>query len=147
MPATGAEPKFLPADEPTNAVADWTVRGGVALFFLLFGIEKFSSEPGSHWVTLFQQIGAGDWFRYFTGFVEVAGGVLVLVPRTALAGFVLLACTMGAAALILMFVLGHPADGAFPGILLAILIAIGWSRWRPRGGSEGSYPTSSRSLK
>ena len=78
-----AEPKFLTDVEPRSAIGDWTVRGGVALFFLIFGMEKFSADPGSHWVLLFQQIGAGAWFRYFTGVVEVLGALLVLIPRTA----------------------------------------------------------------
>src|ERR1022692_3826214 len=84
-----AELKLLTDSEPRNPMGDWVVRGGVAVFFVIFGMEKFSSDPGSHWVKLFEQIGAGVWFRYFTGVVEVLGGLLVLIPRTALAGLAL----------------------------------------------------------
>jgi len=120
--------KFLQESEPRNAIGDWAIRGGVAVFFFLYGIEKFSSNPESPRVKLFQQIGAGTWFQYFTGVVEVVGGLLVLIPRTALVGLAILACTMAGAALILMFVIGRPADSIFPGIYLIGLAAIGCSR-------------------
>ncbi|MEU4345460.1 DoxX family protein [Nocardia sp. NPDC023852] len=29
---------------------------------------------------IFNDIGFGDWFRYFTGVVEIAGGIGLLVP-------------------------------------------------------------------
>jgi hypothetical protein len=32
-------------------------------------------------IGIFQQIGLGQWFRYFTGAVEIAGGVLVTILR------------------------------------------------------------------
>ena len=61
---------------------------------------------GSPWVKLFQQIRAGQWFRYFTG-AEVLG---------ATAGLALLACTMAA------------ADSIFSGIFFIALSAFWWSR-------------------
>ena len=76
--------------EPRNALGDWILRGGIAVLFVLFGAEKFSSTPDSPWVNLFQQIGAGQWFRYFTGIVEVLGSVLLLIPWTVAAGLALL---------------------------------------------------------
>jgi uncharacterized membrane protein YphA (DoxX/SURF4 family) len=114
--------------EPRNVLGDWILRGGIALIFILFGAEKFSSSPESPWVKLFQQIGVGQWFRLFTGVVEVLGGVLVLIPWTVTAGVALLACTMASAALILIFVLGHPADSIFSASLLVGLAVYWWSR-------------------
>ena len=114
--------------EPRSALGDWILRGGIAVVFVLFGAEKFSPDPGSPWVKLFQQIGAGQWFRYFTGVVEVLGGVLVLIPWTATAGLVLLGCTMAAAVLILVFVIGRPADSIFAGICFVALAAFWWNR-------------------
>src|ERR1035441_4275993 len=96
------------SDVPRNVAADWALRGGIAVAFMVFGAEKFPSDGGSSWVKLFHEIGVGQWFRYFTGVVEVLGGVLVLIPRTVTAGLALLACTMASAALILTFVLGRP---------------------------------------
>jgi|ERR1035438_1544210 putative oxidoreductase len=114
--------------EPRNALGDWILRGGIAVVFVLFGAEKFSPDPGSPWVKLFQQIGAGQWFRYFTGVVEVLGGVLVLIPWTATAGLALLACTMAAAVLILVLVIGRAADSIFAGVLFVALAAFWWNR-------------------
>jgi len=109
--------------EPRNAIGDWVLRVGIAIVFVLFGAEKFPSAPEGPWVRLFDQIGAGQWFRYFTGVVEVLGGVLVLIPWTAAAGLALLACTMLSAALILIFVIGRPADSIFSGIFCIGLAA------------------------
>ena len=124
-----ADLKLLVDSEPRNPLGDWVMRGGVAVFFVVFGLEKFSPDPGSHWVKLFAQIGAGVWFRYFTGVVEVLGGLLVLIPRTALAGLAVLACTMAGAAVILAFVVGEPGSSVFPAIFFIALTAIGLIRW------------------
>lgn len=96
-----------------NVLSDWMFRAAIALVFVLEGSEKFSSDPHSSWVRLFQQIGARQWFRYFTGTVEVLGAAFVLIPWTVMAGLALLACTMAAAALIVLFVIGRPADSVF----------------------------------
>ena len=114
--------------EPRNALSDWMLRGSIGVLFILFGVEKFPSRPGSEWVVLFQQIGIGQWFRYFTGVVEVAGGVLVLIPRTARAGLALLAVTMAAAALILDLVIRHPGDSVFSTAFCVGLSAFWWAR-------------------
>ncbi len=114
--------------ESRNPLADWILRGGIALVFFLFGTEKFTSDPESPWVKLFLQIGAGEWFRYFTGAVEVLGGLLVLIPWTATIGLALLACTMLSAATILVFVVGRPADCVFSLALFLVLSALLWRR-------------------
>ena len=114
-----------------NVLSDWMFRAAIALVFVLEGSEKFSSDPHSSWVRLFQQIGAGQWFRYFTGTVEVLGAAFVLIPWTVMAGLALLACTMAAAALIVLFVIGRPADSVFPGIFFIGLAAFYLNR-RPR---------------
>jgi putative oxidoreductase len=110
--------------EPRNALSDWMFRGAVAVVFILAGLDKFSDS----WVKLFQEIGFGQGFRYFTGAVEILGGVLVLIPRTVTAGLALLACTMASAALILVFVIGRPADSVFSGTLFVVLAVFWWNR-------------------
>jgi len=114
--------------ESRSALVDWIIRGVIAAAFVLFGIEKFPSEPESPWVSLFQQIGYGQWFRFFTGIVEIAGGILVLIPRTATAGLALLALTMAGAVLILIFVIGRPGDCLVSGGFLMGLAAFAWNR-------------------
>jgi uncharacterized membrane protein YphA (DoxX/SURF4 family) len=75
-----------------NPLSDWILRIGVGVCFLLIGWGKF--QGGTEWVEMFQQIGMGQWFRYFTGVVEALGGLLVLIPISATAGFALLAVTI-----------------------------------------------------
>jgi uncharacterized membrane protein YphA (DoxX/SURF4 family) len=53
---------------------------------------------------------------YFTGAIEIPGGVLVLIPATVTIGLALLACTMASAALILIFVIHRPQDSVFSGL-------------------------------
>jgi hypothetical protein len=55
--------------ESHSALSSWMSRGAVSVAFIFFGVDKFS--PG--WVQLFQQIGIGQWFRYFTGVGEHDG--------------------------------------------------------------------------
>jgi len=67
-------------------------------------------------VTLFQQIGVGQRFCYYTDVVEVLGGLLVLIPRMVTAGLALLVCTVASAALILAsFLLYSSSDCPFIG--------------------------------
>ena len=114
--------------EPRNPIADWAMRGGFALLFFSAGWEKFDSTPGGTWAQLFQQIGLGQWFRYFTGVVEILGAALLLIPWTVPAGLFLLASTMLSAALLWIFRLGHPGNAIFSGAFLAGLAAYWWNR-------------------
>jgi uncharacterized membrane protein YphA (DoxX/SURF4 family) len=107
-----------------NALSDWMWRGSIALFFVWAGTDKFT--PG--WIRLFQEIGLGQWFRYFTGIVEIPGGVLVLIPWTVTIGLALLGCTMASAALILIFLVGRPADSMISGTIFIALAAFWWNR-------------------
>jgi uncharacterized membrane protein YphA (DoxX/SURF4 family) len=112
--------------EPRNIWGDWLLRGGVGVCFLYIGWGKFS--PSGEWVTIFQHIGLGQWFRYVTGVVEMLGGALVLIPRLAIAGYGLLAVTMfGAAVADLAFVNGIFA--IIPGGLFFFLAGCCLSRW------------------
>lgn len=133
-----AELELLAQSEPRNIVGDWAIRIGAGAFYIIFGLEKFSSNTGSHWVKLFRDIGAGDWFRYLTGIIELLGGLLVIIPQTAAIGLIVLALTMAGAVLIVAFVLGHPANSIFPGIFLLGLI--GLFLWNRRKSRRRSFP-------
>jgi uncharacterized membrane protein YphA (DoxX/SURF4 family) len=121
---------FETVGERRNVLSDWMFRAAFALVFVISGAEKFSADPQSSWVRLFQQIGVGQWFRYFAGVVEVLGATLLMIPWTVTAGLALLACTMAAAALIVLFVIGRPADSVFPAIFFLGLAAFYWNRRR-----------------
>ena len=110
-------------DEPRNVWGDWILRGGIALAFVLFGVDKFPAN--GPWVSFFDQVGFGQWFRYVTGVVEIAGGVLLLIPWTVSAGLLLLACTMASAALIHVVIIRQPANAIIP-VAFCIGLAAFW---------------------
>ena len=45
-------------------------------------------------VQLYQSLGLGQWFRYLSGGIEVAGGVLLLIPRMRVVAILLAAAAM-----------------------------------------------------
>jgi putative oxidoreductase len=117
--------KLLRDAEPREAdLGGWVLRGGVTLFFLLTGIEKFPSGPGAPWVAVFEQIGIGQWFRYLTGAIQVVGGILFLFPRTCLIGAAMLASTMLGAMLVHIVVRHSVASSIFPALVLVAVVAI-----------------------
>jgi hypothetical protein len=66
----------------------WVLKGLLALAFLAAAAAKLSSQPMM--VAEFGKIGLGQGFRYFTGATEVAGAALLLWPRSAFFGAVVL---------------------------------------------------------
>ncbi len=102
----------------------WVLRGGVAFFFIVTGAEKFRNGVGAPWVGIFREIGLGDWFRYFTGIVEIIAGLLYFLPWTCPIGAVLLACTMLGAMTVHIFVRHSAAASLYPAFVLFAVIAI-----------------------
>lgn len=72
-------------------------------------------------VQFFDAIGWGQWFRYLTGTIEVAGAAGLLVPRFAPLAAILLAVVMIGAVIAHLFVGGSPV---FPIVLFAALSGI-----------------------
>jgi putative oxidoreductase len=112
--------RFVPSKADLGG---WVLRGGVAVFFFMAGKEKFPTVH-NQWVEIFQRIGFGQWFRYFTGWVEIVGGVLYLLPWTCPIGAALLACTMIGAMATDIFVLHSVGASIIPALLLFAVIAI-----------------------
>ncbi|MDH6221614.1 DoxX family protein [Streptomyces pseudovenezuelae] len=98
------------------------VLGG--LFIINFGPGKLLGSEQS--VELFADIGAGQWLRYVTGTLEVAGGLGLLIPR--LSGLAALGLTgvMGGAALTDMVIVDESPIA--PLILLIAAAVIAWFR-------------------
>lgn len=105
-------PRWKPA-------ALWTLKGLLAAVFLSAGGAKIYGVPMM--VENFQQIGLGQWFRYLAGILEVVGGIMVLMPRVAAIGGVLLSCIMVGAIATHLLLMG---GSAFPAIVLLVLSAI-----------------------
>jgi putative oxidoreductase len=131
-------PDSANTERPGADVADWVLRVCVAVLFGSVGYEKLSPWPGSPWVTLFAEIGFGDWFMYFTGAIQVLGAVLVLVPRTAvsLIGAALVGSTMVGAIVCHLALLDTGIGGAvFPAGFLLLVIAAAYRRVKGPGAS------------
>lgn len=103
---------------------DWIIRVAVAFVFISSGLEKFSIGPGAEWIRTFVKIGFGDRFRYFTGALEVLGGLLLVVPITTRIGAALLVAVMAGAIFFHIFVLGDPFSSIINlGLIVGILVA------------------------
>ncbi len=113
-----------------NSMTDWAARVGIFALFLFFGAGKFTSDPNASWVVLFKNVGFGQWFRYFTGALEIVGAFLVLIPQTVPVGLAVLMGTTSGAILIVVLVLHRPADAFLTFALLCALIAFWMHRRR-----------------
>jgi putative oxidoreductase len=92
MSTTGTR---LPAQGRGMLAFVWVYRIVVAMMFLAAAGMKLTGQPMM--VAEFQQVGLGQWFRYFTGGLELIGAVLVLLPRfTPLGALLLLLVDIGA---------------------------------------------------
>lgn len=74
----------------------------------------------------FDRIGWGDWFMYFIGAVELAGGVGLLVPRLSGLAPIGLSLLMVGAAVFNATILDYPVYT--PLILLVLFVFIAWGR-------------------
>ena len=102
----------------------WILQIGAAGMFLMVGFFKLSGDP--QMVGLFDAIGLGQWFRYVTGWLEVLGAVLLLIPRLSGLGALLLVGVMLGAVPTHLFVVG---GSPLPAIILLIVTGVtAWGR-------------------
>ena len=102
----------------------WVLQIAAAGMFLNVGLLKLSGN--AQLVGLFEAIGIGQWFRYLTGALEVAGAFLLLIPRTSGLGALLLAGVMVCAVATHLFIVGGSPLGAI--ILLVVTTVVAWGR-------------------
>jgi len=107
----------------TELLKKWLLRSIVAVVFVWIGKSKFAAH--SQWIAIFDRLGFGQWLRYFTGVLQVGGGLLVLIPRAFPVGIIMLAITMVGAMAAWVFFLGVPFAAVIPGAILAGLLVIG----------------------
>lgn len=92
------------------------------LLTLAFGAAGLSKLAGVEMmVATFDAIGWGQWFRYVTGVIEVGSAILLWVPGLQWIGAALLVCTMIAAVLFHILLLG---PSFVPALVLGVLSAI-----------------------
>jgi putative oxidoreductase len=99
----------------------------LGLAFLTIGIAKLTGTLST--VQTFEAFGFGQWLRYFTGLLDLAGALLVLVRRWTCFGALLITCTVGLGA---VFSWPRPSD-FWAGLSLALLAAtLTWLTWPRR---------------
>jgi uncharacterized membrane protein YphA (DoxX/SURF4 family) len=102
----------------------WVLQIAAAGMFLMVGFLKLSGN--AQLVGLFEAIGLGQWFRYLTGTLEVAGAFLLLIPRTSGLSALMLAGVMVGAVVTHVFIVGGSPSPAI--ILLVVTSLIAWGR-------------------
>lgn len=129
-PAATAVP-LAPSTSRAGTVALWATQIVVAGMFLFSGGFKLAGVAPV--VLMFDAIGLGQWFRYLTGSVEVIAAVLLLTPRLAVFGALLLIPTMIGAVVTHLFIIGGTSMPAI--VLLAGSSAIAWVRRHQLAGA------------
>ena len=102
----------------------WVLQIAAAGMFLMVGFLKLSGN--AQLVGLFEAIGLGQWFRYLTGALEVAGALLLVIPRTSGLSALMLAGVMTGAVVTHVFIVGGSPLGAI--ILLVVTGVVAWGR-------------------
>ncbi len=102
----------------------WTLSGLVALAFIGAGGAKLAG--GAAMAEALDKVGLGQWFRYFmyfTGVLEVAAGIGLLISRYAFYAAVLVAIVMVGAIIAHVTVLGGSPAAAVVLFILSGMIA------------------------
>lgn len=109
------------ASSKSRLITLWSFSGLLALAFLAAGGSKLAGV--TYMVDLFNKVGLGQWFRYFTGSLEVVGAIGLLIPRYAFYAAVLLAIVMVGATIAHITVLGSSPIAAIVLLVLCGTVA------------------------
>jgi uncharacterized membrane protein YphA (DoxX/SURF4 family) len=106
------------------SIALWALQVLLAAYFVYSGVSLL----GDDFVGKFDKIGFGQWLRYVTGVLELAGALGLLVPRLCgLAAAGLVGVMAGAVATELV-ILGDPAGAVLPAVLLGLAAVVAFGR-------------------
>jgi uncharacterized membrane protein YphA (DoxX/SURF4 family) len=121
----------------------WVLQILMGVFFIVASAApKFWGDPYA--VQIFSEIGAGQWFRYLIGAIELAGGIGLMVPRLAGPAAVGFMGLMIGAGYTQAVVLDAPAMVVTPVILFVLAAIIAWGRresiaaWVPAGARSAA---------
>jgi putative oxidoreductase len=78
----------------------------------------------------FAQIGIGQWFRYFTGILEVSGAIGMLLPTFRFWAALLIATVMAGATVANLTLLPLHGMAVFTVMLMSVALTLAW-QWRP----------------
>ncbi len=104
----------------------WVIQVLLAAMFLMAGASKLAGAAPM--VQMFGTLGLGQWFRYFTGALEVLAAIFLLIPGRAIIGAALLVAVMIGAVLTHLLVV-HTSP-AMPLVLLVLALIVVWGRQR-----------------
>jgi hypothetical protein len=108
----------------------WVVQVLLAVFFLV-GAAGPKLAGQQYAVDMFTEIGAGQWFRYFVGALELAGAIGLLIPRLCGLAALGLGGVMAGAVLTQVFVLDSLVMALTPAFLGVVFALVAWGR-RPQ---------------
>ncbi|MBA2429869.1 MAG: DoxX family protein [Thermoleophilaceae bacterium] len=121
-----------PAPKPTPGralnITLWVVQILLAALFAFAGINKLLA-PQPEVVEGFTRIGLGQWFRYLTGGLELAGAIGLLIPRLSGLAALGLAGVMVGAVFAHVLALPPVALAIVPAVLSVVLVLIARARW------------------
>lgn len=122
-------------DAPWPARLGWVriAELGLGLLFVLAGLVKLSGMPLM--VELFADLGFGQWLRYVTALVELAGGALLIAGRMEyLAALALGAIMVGATTASIIVFDRSPIP---PLLTFVLLLVLAWKHHPSNGDSAG----------
>ena len=118
-----------------KAICGWILRVLLAVFFALQGIVKLRGSTG--WERHFRAWGYPDHFYLVVGAIELLAAILLLIPRFASWGALILLAVMIAATATLVI---HHEHGLLvpvvPGILLALILYLRRGALQGASGSD-----------
>lgn len=95
------------------------IKALLSFVFVAAGLAKLAGAEMM--VQTFEAVGVGQWFRYVTGVIEIAGAAFLWMRGREIYGAGLLACTMAGAVLAHLLFIG---PSAIPALILGILSAV-----------------------
>ena len=107
---------------PAYLNVSWGLRILLAVVFFAAGAAKIAGVP--RMVQVFAQIGIGQWFRFVTAGIEIAGAAALLIPGLTGVAAVWLGTTMFFAVVAHLFILRSNPGGAI--VLFVMSSSLAW---------------------
>lgn len=112
-------------------VVTWFLRVLLGIAFLGIGIEKLKGTMGT--IPFFDAIGWGQWFRYATGALDIAGVLLLFVPRRTSYGAFIITCSAGLGTIFCFTIARYNLyNPIFPLVMTLLAATLVWLAWRPK---------------
>lgn len=128
-----AESRSASASRLIRDILAWTLTIFILITFAFAGGIKLVGNRAM--VQEFAQIGLGQWFRYFTGILELSGAIGLLIPRYRFWAALQIATVMVGATFTNIAVLHLPQLAGLTTVLLVLALALAWLR-RPQAGPK-----------